>query len=168
MHALYLLSVWLHILAAITWFGGLLFIVLVVVPWLRHGGQSGAALFLRETGTRFRNVGWSCFAVVLVTGTFNLYVRGVRFPDFVRAEWLASSFGRAVLVKLLLFVGVLVVSAVHDFVIGPRAVDVLASEPGSAEAARLRRRAGQLGRLNGMLALALVATAVVIVRGWPF
>ncbi len=168
MHLLYLVSVWLHILAAITWIGGLFFIVLVVVPWLRGGGSGGAGAFLRATGARFRDVGWSCFAIVLVTGTFNLHVRGVHLADFTRAEWLASWLGRAIVLKLMLFLLVLVVSAVHDFVLGPRAVAVIEREPGSAAAARVRRRAALLGRANGILALALVGVAVVIVRGWPF
>lgn len=78
MHALYLLSVWVHILAATVWLGGMLFLVLVVVPWLRKGGGTDAAVFLRETGERFRSVGWGCFFVLLITGTFNLWFRGVR------------------------------------------------------------------------------------------
>lgn len=69
-HALYLFSVWVHILAATVWIGGMLFLVLVIVPWLRRGGRADPALFLRETGERFRNVGWTCFGLLLVTGTF--------------------------------------------------------------------------------------------------
>ena len=47
----------LHILAAIVWIGGMSFLVLVVVPWLRKkGGGTDAGRFLRETGERFRNV----------------------------------------------------------------------------------------------------------------
>ncbi len=67
MHSLYLLSVWVHILAATVWIGGMLFLVLVVVPWLRKGTRSDAAVLLRETGERFRNVGWICFVVLLIT-----------------------------------------------------------------------------------------------------
>ena len=116
MHALYLLSVWLHILAATVWIRGMSFLVLVVVPWLRRGGRVEAAVFLRETGERFRNVGWSCFLLLAATGTFNLWVRGVRLSDFGRAEWLTSPFGKTVLLKLGVFALVLTVSAVHDFV----------------------------------------------------
>ena len=165
MQALYLFSVWLHILAATAWVGGIFFLVLVVVPWLRSGGTTQAGTFLRETGERFRNVGWACFAIVLVTGTFNLWVRGVRLADFARPEWLSSPFGKTVLLKLGAFVLVLVVSAIHDFVVGPKATAAITRDPRSPEAARFRRRASLLGRLNALLALVLVALAVMIVRG---
>ncbi len=165
MRTLYLVSVWLHILAAITWIGGMLFLVLVVVPWMRKGDRAKGATLLRETGPRFRNVGWACFAIVLVTGTFNLWMRGVRFGDFVRPEWLSTGFGHAVGTKLALFAGVLVVSVVHDFFVGPRAAAAVERDPRSPEAERLRRQASLLGRGNAALALALVGAAVVIVRG---
>jgi putative copper export protein len=165
MHALYIVSVWLHILAATVWIGGMFFVVLVVVPWLRRG-DGNAGKFLRETGERFRSVGWTCFAILLVTGTFNLWIRGVRFGNFVRREWLATSFGHAIVIKLSLFVGVLVVSVIHDFFVGPRAAIAIAANDPSA--AKLRRQASLLGRVNALLALAIVAAAVIIVRGSPF
>lgn len=168
MRVLYLVSVWLHILAAVTWIGGMAFLVTVVVPWLRRGDRTQAGRFLRETGTRFRDVGWSCFAVLVVTGTYNLWARGVRPGDLARTEWLASPFGRAVIVKLGLFALVLAVSAVHDFVVGPRASDALEKDARSPEAERLRRIASVLGRGNALLALALVAMGVILVRGWPW
>lgn len=168
MHALYVLSVWLHILAAITWIGGMFFLVLVVVPWLRRGDRARAAQLLRETGERFRNVGWACFGIVLVTGTYQLWVRGVRLGDLVDPAWIVSPSGSAVMLKLATFTVVLVVSAVHDFWLGPRATIVVQRDPGSREAELVRRRASVLGRANVLFALLLVALGVVIVRGWPW
>jgi uncharacterized membrane protein len=167
-HALYYASVVLHILAAITWIGGMFFLMLVVVPWLRKGDRATAAAMLRETGTRFRNVGWACFAIVLVTGTFNLWVRGVRPASFVDPAWLGSSFGTAVVLKLAVFALVLAISAVHDFVHGPQATAAIARDPRSPEAERYRRRASLLGRANAVLALVLVLLAVALVRGFPW
>ena len=168
MHAIYVISVWLHILAAMAWVGGMLFLVLVVVPWLRRGGGVDAGRFLHETGVRFRNVGWACFLTLLVTGTFNLWYRGIRFEHFVDPEWLGTSYAKVLIAKLAVFVIIVSVSAVHDFSIGPRATQVLREAPGSAEALALRKRASQLGRLNAILALVVVFVAVTLVRGWPF
>lgn len=170
MRLLYLTSVWIHILAATIWIGGLFFIVLVVVPWLRRGGEGAVdpGAFLRDTGERFRSVGWLCFALLLVTGTFNLWLRGVTLDSVTDPSWWTSPFGAAVGLKLAVFGLVVAVSVVHDFVVGPRATRIMRSDPRSDEAARLRRRASLLGRLNGVLALVLVALGVVLVRGWPW
>lgn len=168
MHALYLVSVFLHVLAATTWLGGMLFLVLVVVTWLRAGGASGSAgSFLRETGTRFRAVGWACFGVLLPTGVFQLFVRGVRLTSFVDPTFLGSAAGKVLVAKLALVALVILLSAVHDFGVGPAATTAIAEAPGSTRAERLRRRASLLGRANALLALVIVALAVMIVRGVP-
>lgn len=167
MRLLYEISVWLHIVAVAIWLGGMLFLVLVVVPWLRAGGRANAVVLLRETGRRFRNVGWACFAVFLITGAFNLSMRGVRLADFVTTEWVASSFGRIVLLKVALFAVIVALSALHDFVVGPKATQALQIDPQSSAAQSLRRRASLLGRLNVVLALIAVFVGVMIVRGAP-
>lgn len=168
MYALYLASVFLHVLAAIVWVGGMSFVTLVVVPWLRRGGRAQAGTFLRETGVRFRFVGWICFAVLVTTGTFNLWFRGVRIADVVSGEWASSPFGRTVLLKVGLFGVALGVSAVHDFVVGPRASSAIAADPTSVQTERLRRAASLLGRSNMILAIVIVALAVMLVRGTPW
>jgi uncharacterized membrane protein len=164
-HALYLFSVWLHILAASAWLGGTFFVTFVVVPWLRRGGREHAGIFLRETGERFRVVGWTCFSVLLLTGSFNLWARGVRLADFVRPEWLSSPFGKTIVSKLCAVALVFVVSGCHDFVLGPRAARALELDRESPAAAKLRQFARVLGRVNALLALAIVALAVILVRG---
>jgi hypothetical protein len=80
---------------------------------------------------------------------------------------LASPFAKAVVLKLCVFALVLVVSAVHDFQVGPRATLAIETDPRSGRAETLRKRASLLGRANVLLALVLVALGVVIVRGWP-
>ncbi len=168
MHALYVLSVWLHILAATLWIGGMGFLVLVVVPWLRSDGRQIAGLLLRKTGPRFRTVGWTCFGVLVVTGIFNLWVRGVRLANFCDPSWLSSPFGRAVVAKLAVFILVVLVSAHHDFVVGPKATEAIESDPSSPATTRLRAQAQRAGRLNALFALVLVGIAVILVRGSPW
>ncbi|MBN8616764.1 MAG: CopD family protein [Deltaproteobacteria bacterium] len=167
MSALYFASVWIHVLSAIAWIGGMLFLVLVVVPWMRTQDRATGARFLAETGRRFSKVGWVAFALLFATGCFNLSYRGVTLDSFTDPRWLGSSFGRTVIAKLAIFALVLVMSAVHDFAHGPRALEEIRRDPGSARAEVMRRRASLLGRLNALLALVLFTLGVAIVRGWP-
>lgn len=167
MHTAYVVSVFVHILAATTWLGGMLFVLLVVVPWLRRSERAQAARLMGALGLRFRTIEWVSFALLLVTGTFNSWVRGVRLADLVDPRWLGSPFGQALAWKLGLCVVVLAVSAVHDFVHGPAATSVTERDPSSPLSERLRARASLLGRVNLLLGLAIVFLAGVLVRGWP-
>ncbi len=166
MHLLYLVSVFLHLLAVSAWLGSMFFLVVVAVPWMRRGNAALGGRFLRETWPSRRAMGWVAFVVLTLTGSFNLYVRGVRFSSFGDPLWLGSDFGRAVVLKLVIFVVVVLASAVHDFRIGPMASEAMASsDPVASE--RLRKTASRMGRANFLLALVLVALGVTLVRGCP-
>jgi len=167
MRGLYLVSVWLHILAAATWIGTLVFLAAVLVPVLRRQGDDRLrARLLGAAGPGLRALGWSAFAVLFATGLVNLTGRGFDLADPSDVGWRLwqGPFGRALTWKLSLFGVVLLLSALHDFRWGPRAA---AAEPGSPEALRLRRVASWVGRVNLLLALAIVLFAVMLVRGWP-
>jgi uncharacterized membrane protein len=129
---------WLHLLAAITWIGGMVFIALVLVPVTR--GLADPALrtrLVQETGRRFRTVGWIALGVLVATGLANLWLR----PYLL---WTPRFQGKAALVVLALALGVL-----HDFVLGPQA-----GRPGADPA--LRRRASWVARVNLLVVLAVV------------
>lgn len=165
MGLVYLLSVWLHILAATTWLGGMIFLILVVVPTLRGVEPTVGARVVRDSGRRFRTVGWVCFGLLVITGSYNLWWRGVRLANLFDADWIASWFGRVLWLKLLVFSLVLALSAFHDFVLGPRASAARLAAPDAPTAEHLRRAARAFGRVTAVLALVLFALAVMLVRG---
>jgi putative copper export protein len=160
---LYLISVWLHVLAAAAWTGSLVFVAAVLVPVLRRGDADTRARVFRASGPSMRRLGWGSFAVLLVTGIGNLAGRGYDLADATGRLWWGP-FGHALAWKLALFAVVLLLSLVHDLRLGPRAAAVA---PGSPEAERLRRAASWIGRVNLLLTLAILFFAVMLVRGWP-
>lgn len=168
MRLAYLLSVWLHILAASVWIGGMVFVALVVVPVIRRPEmREAAAKLIHFTGIRFRWVGWACFALLFLTGVFNVLYRGIGWAELFSAAFWSGPFARLLSLKLLVFALILLASALHDFVVGPRAVALWREQPGSPEAARLRRQATRFGRLNLLLALLVLALGVMLARGTP-
>lgn len=167
MYALYLVSVWLHIVAAALWVGGLIFFALVVVPALRRQDQAGGAALLHRLGVRYRVVGWGSLVLLAVTGVLNLTTRGIRWSDLASSQWWQTPFGRLLAWKLALVAAVVVVGLLHDVAAGTRATARMQAQPGSPETLRLRRRALLLGRLMTLLSLAIVALAVLLVRGVP-
>jgi copper resistance protein D len=157
----YQLSVYVHVLSAIVWVGGMLFLALVVAPATRGLAPPDRARLFEGVGRRFRAVGWACVALLTATGLVNVAYRGVTFESVTDGRLLDSPFGRVLGLKLLVVAAMLALSVVHDFWLGPAAVR-------SGDGARLRRPAALLARANGLLALVVVFLAVALVRGLPW
>lgn len=164
MRSLYTLNVTIHILAAFLWLGGMFFLAVVGAPVLRRlDSPELRSQLWRDLGERFRRVGWACIVVLLVTGMLNLWYAGVLSREVLTSSALWSSpYGRALAGKLMAVAAMVVVSAIHDFVLGPRASRLT---PGSTEAATARLRAALLARVNALLGVAAVWAAVRLTRG---
>ncbi len=163
MQSLYLFSVFLHLLLVALWLGGMLFLVLVVLPWLRRQTPQSSAQVMSEVGLKFSKIVWVGFGLFLVTGLLNAWFRGVELGNI----W-ASPTGRLIAIKLGIFGVILAVSAWHDFKIGPEATTLLMISPQAPKAQRLRALAAQVGRVNFLLGLVMVALGIMIVRGVPW
>ncbi len=141
-----LLLRWLHLMAAITWIGGMLFVALVLVPVTRRVSDPALRTRLvQEAGRRFRTVGWIALGLLAASGLGNLWFRPYLL-GVPRFHW-----------KLGFVILALGLSAVHDFVAGPRA-----GRPGANPA--LRVRASWLARVN-VLVVALVVLLGLALRG---
>lgn len=165
MRSLYIVSVWLHIVAAMAWIGGMLFLVLVLVPMLRTPTmRPRAAELFHVIGTRFRVVGWVALITLAVTGVFNVTFRGYRFGQLLDGEAFAGPWGHTLALKLALVTTIVILSAVHDFWLGPKAVRMARENAPPEVRERFRRIASMMGRATMLLALAVVALAVTLVR----
>lgn len=167
MRTVYLLSVWLHIVAAATWIGSMVFLAAVLVPTLRRKGDRAlTSELMQRAGSKLRGLGWVSFGLLLATGMINLAHRGYSWSDLSGRLWQGGP-GLAFAVKIALFGVVLALSGLHDFWLGPRA-GTAAARPGAERSAeRLRRAASWIGRINLLLGVGIVLFAVFMVRGWP-
>ncbi len=166
MRTLYYVFVTLHVLCAMLWVGGMLFLSLIVVPALRREGDtSSMARILRIVAERYRLWGWVLLPLFLLSGAGQLWTRGVPPSRWLDPTFLGSDFGRGVVAKLGLFTLVVLLSAWHDFWIGPRAARAMERAPAAPWAQRQRRLASWFGRLNLLFGLALVGLGIALARG---
>jgi putative copper resistance protein D len=164
----YHLSVFLHILAAVVWAGGMLFLALVAIPVLRALPDRPRAELVARLGERFRPVAWACIVLLVATGVVNLAYRGVTWQSVVTGRLWQSPFGQVLAWKLGFVLAAILLSAVHDYFLGPQSTRLMRSgNPDAQKALALRRRAAWLGRLNAVLVLVILALAVMLVRGIP-
>ncbi|TAK21852.1 MAG: copper resistance protein CopD [Chloroflexota bacterium] len=159
------ISLTLHILAAMVWIGGMLFLALVIVPATRGLPPRERARFFDIVGRRFRFVGWISVGVLIVTGTLNAGLRGITWDVIASGAIVSSSYGQTLLAKLAVVAVMLVVTAQHDFVVGPASTRAAIED--APELPRLRRQSSALARAGGILGVLVVALAVLLSRGTP-
>jgi uncharacterized membrane protein len=157
---MYLVLVSLHALAAIVWVGGMLFLSLVLAPIVRSrkAAPEFMALF-RSAALRFRIVAWAAIGALLLTGPILLLQRGISLAA-------PSSWPHIVQLKLGL-VGVLIIlTLLHDLVLGPRVSRAVAIPESSRTDwdHLIVRTARWLPRVSLILAMAVVVVAVVLAR----
>ena len=162
--SLYYIILTIHILAAMTWIGGMIFLSLVATPAFRGLEPQMRARLFTAVGRRFRWVGWACIAILVSTGLMNLAQYGVGPGDLLDASFWSIQFGSRLALKLTLVATMLLLSALHDFVLGPRSTALSRSAADPQRAASFRRRVSWLARLSLVLGVLVVWTAVGLTR----
>lgn len=169
MRILYFISVYIHILSAMMWMGGILFMVFVVVPVMRTGSVPGnSAEWIHRLGIQFRKVGWVSLVLLVITGICNLGFHGYHWMDLWTGRLWQGSFGHTLAVKLSCVLLILILSGLHDFYIGPKATMLWQNSADANEVRKWRRMAAWIGRLNLVLGLIVVWAAITLVRGSVF
>jgi putative copper export protein len=135
--------VWLHVVAAAVWLGGLAFSAHLLVPTLLRGDRGALALLGRA-----RVSAWAALALLLVTGIENLRQVGLSRP------W--------VLAKVMAVMVLLALAAHRDFALVPRATgEIERGTPARLALGTLR----WVDRILLLLALVVVFLGVGVARG---
>ncbi|MDH3503621.1 MAG: hypothetical protein OEM58_03710 [Nitrospirota bacterium] len=107
---------WIHLLAAITFIGGWMFVQLVVRPSLTEGKAKMPAKealeMVRKIGQRFKTVGWVSLMALVFTGASQLL-------DESGSARIETSWGLIMMLKLFVFAIVGGLIFVHDLILDP-------------------------------------------------
>jgi putative copper resistance protein D len=165
---MYQVCVWIHILMAMTWVGGLIYTAAIVVPLAVRREPAERQRMLREFGRRFRWIGWGAVAIAIITGLGNLTLRyspikisqlfnGQAFEpgrvDEFMAIWLPW--------KLALVALMIVLMAFHDIT----SIRAARRYKGDRETAPGNRAGSLAAALATLIAFAVVYVSVRLVRG---
>lgn len=160
-----MLVLWFHIVAAVIWIGGNLVMAMVVVPYFKRSVSPVERIkILSQIGRRFEPIVWGCVLVLIFSGLINIFLST---PDLAG---LTGAFMRTLLIKLLLVIILIFLTAIHSFVIGPRlsqAVDAL--EPSTEElpehVEKMRPWITIVSSLIGVFSLLVLLAAVALRMG---
>lgn len=154
------LLVWLHMLAAVSWIGGTIFLSAVLVPVLRREPfASQKALLFRTVARRFRVVVWGAITILLLTGFPLLHQRGIPIMN-------PSGWPMVLSVKLGLVAILLLFTMTHDLIIGPRVGRILQipAESRTSFDHAMVAWSPWIARASLVLTLAVLLAAVMLVR----
>lgn len=164
---LYILSLFLHLVATVVWIGGLLLLSLLVWPearrFLTQHGNAPLVEYLDRVRTRFNPYATLSLLVLIVTGVYQM----VRDPQYEGMLQFNNDWSRAILVKHIAVLGMIVAGALMQWQIIP-ALERAALYtrqgkpiPATLNMDALRRRERQLLLVNSVLGvLVLVFTAI--------
>ena len=126
------LILWLHLLAAMTWIGGLVFQLLVVFPTLVRAAPTGERIrFALSLEARFRVIVWPAVGMVLFTGLVNLM--HVWYATVVTAGSISPTFVPVLSIKLSIVLAMIVLQAVQQLLVQPRRIAALRGWPAGVQ-----------------------------------
>src|SRR5581483_900819 len=148
-----MMIVWIHILAAMFWIGGMLFFSLILVPSLGGMPRSERIELMSRIGLRYRKGGWISLAILLTTGLIRLH----------QLNWVPLTGGGWIWAKLALIFLMLIMTLLHDLLLGPQAIQISRS---SAAPHPLQKKVRWMARLNLLIGLFIVFAAIYVARGY--
>jgi len=151
-----LLPLWLHVLSAAVWLGGLLFQSHILLPLLARGGSGEP---IAQAVRRSRRVAWTALVLLILTGLHNL----TRLPSV--AAMTESGVLKLLALKLFLVVILLMLSAHRDFGVAARLIRAVAAGRDATPTLRMLVR---LDRVALLLGLGLVYLGLAVSRGGIF
>ena len=153
------LTFWLHMLAVVTWIGSLVSISLLILPAAtRTLRPSDQLVFIEAIQKRLEPIAWFSISLLVVTGLFQMSVN-IHYNGFLSTS---NQWSLAILVKHVLVVILIVVSATHTWEVLPaiRRALMRKEKANPEELKTLQRREIFLLRTSLVLAvLILLATA---------
>lgn len=148
-----LLPLWLHVVSAAVWLGGLLFQSHILLPLLASGCPAEP---VSQAVRRFRRVAWTALALLILTGLYNL----TRLPSV--AAMTESGVLKLLALKLFLVVVLLMLSAHRDFGVAARLIRAVTAGRDATPALRTLVR---IDRVTLLLGVVLVYLGLAVSRG---
>jgi uncharacterized membrane protein len=134
--AVYLLAVYLHMIATVFWVGYILFWVILVGSRVRQLKTPELAQLLTRVNEsswppilmflpyhlKLRALGWCTLVVLFLTGGFILYYRGLTFQSIISGELYLVKFGQVLVAKFVLLIGLAIVQLLVTYRPSPRLI----------------------------------------------
>jgi hypothetical protein len=134
--AVYLLAVYLHIIATMFWVGYTLFWAILIGPLTRQFKNPELTQILKRVNesswplglgpilyrVKLPSLGWTMLLILFITGGFILHCRGVTWQSITSGELFLSRFGQVLATKLMFLVGLVIGQLLLTYRPSPRLI----------------------------------------------
>jgi copper transport protein len=153
-------SDWLHLVAAGVWLGGLFHLTLTMTRGVSGLNGRERLRVLERIIPLFTRLAVVSILVIALTGIYNSWIH----VDRLSALW-STSYGAALLVKIIIFLVMVALGGLNTFVIHPKAKRLLASddEAVTQEHVKLDRSFFRSVGVEALLGVAVLLAAAVLV-----
>ena len=154
---LLIITYWVHLLAAVFWIGGIMFILYIALPVSTIKAQSGGKEFMGEVAKRFGPLANWCIYILIATGVVMTWSARTVYAGNISSIWTWVFIAKMVPVSVMV--------AIHFFrgLVLSRMID--RTEPGTGKA-RLQKLSLNLVKVNLSLGLlVLLLSAVLSIQG---
>lgn len=147
---------WLHIVAGAFWVGGLFHLGLSALPGLSHLDSSARIRAVSQLIRRFTRIAIPSVILLVLAGLYNTWVHVESFQAF----W-STTYGRTLLLKLLLVGIMLVLGGLNNFHFGKKATRL--SESDFEKLNVLERGFGRSVFVEGAIGVAVLLVTAILV-----
>ena len=146
-----IIAFYFHLIAACLYIGSAFFIGTVMIPGLRRSLEHGPRMaFLGAIAKPAKIFTWSSLVILIVTGLY-------RMRAFMGTELMRTGYGKILEKKVGLVLIALILSIIHDFVLGPK---MKALPPGDPRVKKLRTVTIVFAQIQLVLLLLIALQAV--------
>jgi len=146
----------LHLLATATWFGGLIYTNIVLMPSLSAIDASQRSRLLGAVTKRFTFLAWGSIIILVITGL-------IKTPSQMLLN-VSSAWGMKLTIKHILVLSMVVVGLLMTFWLGPKMQSLSPSsgeQPGSGFL-KVQKQLSVLARINSILGVLVLLLSASI------
>ena len=143
----------------------MMFYAIVLVPYMRKNhSREEYVVILNKIGQQFRLLGWICLVTIAITGAIlSDIISG--WELFATANGHSQKPASTIAWKMVGGFVIFIIAALHDFKLGPKAINAWNEEPNSDSANKLRGKMTLYGRINLILSMIVFWLGVTVLRG---
>jgi uncharacterized membrane protein len=154
---------WIHIIAITIWVGPQFMMFFAAIPAIRTIEERQVrARVMRTIVTRYGWLAWAAMLVIILSGISNIFqvqdidpTVDIGSSDIRWFHWFSG--------KMVLVAAMIVLTAVHTFIIGPRQLDLSERDDADeAELSRLRRVSVALSGVVLLLSIAVILFGLIL------